>query len=66
MKHPSIYDEDFHCPCCRSNHKIDENGRVPDLQFIGTSTAGMTPDQAKQQGADLVMKSDEVIEFYKH
>lgn len=65
-KHPSIYDEDFYCPYCRTNHKTDENGRVPDLQFIGTSTAGMTPEQAEAQGADLAVKSKEATEFYRH
>lgn len=65
-KHPSIFDEDFRCPYCRSNHKTNENGRLDDLSFIGTSTAGMTPEKAESLGADLAVKSEEVTEFYRH
>lgn len=65
-KHPSIFDEDIRCPYCRENHKTDENGRLIGLEFIGTSTAGMNPELAKHQGADLAVKSKEATEFYKH
>jgi len=63
---PSIFDEDIRCPYCNRNHKLDENGRIPELTFIGTSTAGMTQGEAERLGSDFVVKSDEAIEFYKH
>jgi len=66
MKHPSIFDEDIRCPYCRKDHKTDENGRLIDVQFIGTSTSGMTTEQAESQGADLAVQSKEATEFYKH
>lgn len=65
-KKPSIYDKDLRCPYCKANHTMDENGRIIGLSFIGSSTAGMTPEQAEDKGADLAVKSTEAIEFYSH
>lgn len=66
MKHPSIFDESIKYPYCGEDHKTDENGRLIDLQFIGTSTAGMNPAQAESQSADLAVQSKEATEFYRH
>ena len=63
---PSIFDEDIRCPYCNRNHKIDENGRIPELTFVGTSTAGMSDHDAENLGADFAVKSKEAKEFYKH
>lgn len=65
-KYPSIFDEDICCPYCSRNHKLNENGRIPELMFVGTSTAGMTSAEAERLGADFAVKSKEAIEFYKH
>lgn len=63
---PSIHDKNVTCKYCGSNHGIDDDGRLIGLEFIGTSTSGMTYKQAEGQGADLAVKSGNIVEFYKH
>ena len=57
QRHPSIFDEDLRCSYCGNNHVMDENGRLSELDLIGTSTNGMTPEQAKKSWGQVLLRA---------